>query len=38
MVALGDPMVDKARINNRRMRASLMLKSLGLKILEEPAT
>jgi hypothetical protein len=38
MVAFGYPMVDRARIDNRRMRASLMLKSLGLKILEEAAT
>jgi hypothetical protein len=37
MVALGYPMVDRARINDWRIRASLMLKSLGLKILEEAA-
>ena len=37
MVALGYPMVDRARINDWRILASLMLKSLGLKILEEAA-
>ena len=30
-------MVDRARINDWRILASLMLKSLGLKILEEAA-
>jgi hypothetical protein len=38
IVALGYPIVDRAQINNWRLRESLMLKSMGLKILEEIAT